>query len=133
MLAMNERKYELDVLSRVESGLHVPFREVSLGGRPPVEGSCHDNVDEWVRLNPECRAIRGWAANDGNSHTAHSVVKDECGNLFDITVKYGSSLFVRHIGSEEDFRRKVKCKHTIRYPDDLRDRLIAAQLRIFED
>jgi hypothetical protein len=54
-----------------------------------VRGECHDNVDRWVALYPEARAVRGWRHEDFNGVThkfvAHSAIRT-AGGLVDVTL-----------------------------------------------
>ena len=60
-----------------------------LAGWKPVRGECHDNVDRWVALYPEARAVRGWRHEDFNGVThkfvAHSAIRT-AGGLVDVTL-----------------------------------------------
>ncbi|WP_421988539.1 hypothetical protein [Roseococcus sp.] len=130
-----DKGYRLDVLARIEGAEfeYVPYREVHFGKEAPVPGYCHQNVDAWVQLNPGNHAVRGWAGNDGNSHTAHSVVQDEEGHLFDITLKLGAFQFVRHTGCESDFMLLVENKNIhIYYPLDMIARIASSNLEAFQ-
>ncbi|WP_146120218.1 hypothetical protein [Paraburkholderia sp. BL21I4N1] len=81
-------------------------------GWTPTLGGCHQNVDRWVESHPGHKAVRGWldvsflATPAARRFTAHSVVADENGDLFDVTL--GSSdlecSFILHPGSDDDFR-----------------------------
>jgi hypothetical protein len=67
------------------------------GGWTPEIGKCHGNVDRWVGDNPGCEAVRGWITYKsfgpmGVQLTSHSVVRDQRGNLFDITPVYKDAL-----------------------------------------
>jgi hypothetical protein len=76
---------------------------------------CHDNVDVWLKSNPKHVAVRGWVVNasygaDVVGLTAHSVVRDAAGTLFDITpvtderIRPGM-VFVPHLGDDASFHR----------------------------
>jgi hypothetical protein len=103
------------------TGIFVPFREVGFrdksGVRAPDDWSpkphaCYANVDTWVRMCPDYRAIRGWVAFDQTMlrppkfhFAAHSVLQFPDGTLFDITPS-GVSIpypFIRHPGTNEEF------------------------------
>jgi hypothetical protein len=86
----SRRQYEWDICARLKASQVVPFIEVSVGDWRPERSRCHDNVDIWIKSNPRHVAVRGWVVyasdgKDGVGLTAHTVVKDEDGNLFDIT------------------------------------------------
>jgi hypothetical protein len=107
------RDYEWQICERLSAAQVAPFKEVSIDDWRPEIGKCHENVDRWIEANPECTAVRGWVVyacyGDGmDSVSAHSVVKDADGQLFDITpvsderVRQGM-LFVPHEGDETSF------------------------------
>ncbi|MFM0072596.1 hypothetical protein PQQ86_15680 [Paraburkholderia sediminicola] len=91
----------------------------------PTLGACHENVRRWVESHPAHKAVRGWldvsflALPPARRFTAHSVVADEHGDLFDVTL--GASdpgcTFIRHPGSDEDFfyYAFTPGEHTIEY------------------
>ena len=103
----------------------VPFREVQLNGWEPRKGDCHGNVDFWIRHHPETKAVRGWLfwkpdAAGRYLIMAHSVL-DENGQLVDITpidqnAPRDGLLFLKHLGTEEDFSAmKISCSQVF-YP-----------------
>jgi len=107
------REYEHRICERLSTAQVVPFKEVSADHWHPEIGKCHENVNQWIKFNPECTAIRGWVvyASYGNGIigiTAHSVVRGFDGQLFDITpvsderVRQGM-LFVHHEGDSASF------------------------------
>jgi hypothetical protein len=73
------------------------------------------NAETIVRLDPRYTVVRGWlhaGGYGGAVFTAHSVVADRDGTLLDFTpadslVTRNRRRFIRHPGSEEDFRRIV--------------------------
>jgi hypothetical protein len=87
---------------------------------PPADR--HRNVDWWVHNPTNSRAVRGWVFFDliqasfffGRRpfvrFTAHSVVEDADGTLYDITPSRASRRypFIRHEGSEEEFNSLVE-------------------------
>lgn len=100
-------EYEAAICSRRVGAVIVPFREVSLDGWAPKIADCHNNVDRWVATNPRCEAVRGWITYIsfgpvGVQLTAHSIVRDQNGDLFDITPVFEGSprggAFVEHPG-----------------------------------
>jgi len=120
---MTRSEYIASICARRDQAVQVPFVEVSPDGWTPEIAGCHPNVDRWVKENPGCEAVRGWITYmvfgpAGVQLTAHSVVRDERGSLFDITpVKEGQprgGAFVEHQGDPALF-----CKmkdHDIRCP-----------------
>ena len=109
----SRRQYEWDICVRLKASQVVPFKEVSVGDWRPERSRCHDNVDIWIKSNPRHVAVRGWVvyASDGKDSvglTAHTVVKDENGNLFDITPiederARPGMIFVFHLGNDVSF------------------------------
>lgn len=68
----------------------VPHEDRSNDQFHPEAGACHTNVDQWCRLNPTHKPVRGWLVFDHSAvgrflFVAHSVVEDEKGNRFDVT------------------------------------------------
>ncbi len=109
-------EYEAAICKQLADAKGVPFREVELDEWRPTASKCHENVDRWVGAMREHRAVRGWVvlkectigSSFGLELTAHSVVCDEKGSLFDITPIQDERLrqsmrFVRHVGDEELF------------------------------
>lgn len=106
-------EYERDVCLRLQSAEVVRFLKVSLPKWSPRVGGCHDNVDRWVEANSGFAVVRGWVTYIDFQIkirlTAHSVVRDALGRLFDITplgneCVRSSMKFVPHLGTEEEFR-----------------------------
>ncbi len=90
----------------------VSFLEVRFDdGSQPTRNKCHENVDRWVKNNPQYWAVRGWAVNGNGGYyllDAHSVVCDERGALWDITfpdLAAHGLLFIRHWGAADEFTR----------------------------
>ena len=105
-------EYEAAICSRRSNAVTVPFREMSLDGWAPKIADCHSNVDRWVETNPGCEAVRGWITYisfgpAGVQLTAHPVVRDRNGDLFDITPVFEGSprsgAFVVHPGDATAF------------------------------
>ena len=117
--------YEALVCRRLAMAEHVPFREVSISDWHPKVGDCHVNVDTWVKANPCTLAVRGWVtyASFGvaTGLTAHSVVRENDGQLFDITPlvneEYRAPMrFIPHVGDEQVFFAMVKLDIFINCP-----------------
>jgi hypothetical protein len=107
------RQYEWQICARIKASQIIPFRNVSIGDWRPEIAKCHDNVARWIKSNPGHTAIHGWIVNasygeDRVGVTAHTVVRDEDGSLFDITpvaderVRPGMA-FVLHPGDDTSF------------------------------
>jgi hypothetical protein len=103
------------LFAKVEEAAHlVPVERMFDGWRPRV-GDCHGNAETIARLDPHYTVVRGWlhaGGYGGAIFNAHSVVADENGTLLDFTpadslVTYDRRRFIRHPGSEEEFRRIV--------------------------
>jgi hypothetical protein len=106
--ALHARRY------RGEWMLH---RKVSRDGWSPVTAGCHENVNHWVSLNPELKAVCGWmiVSEDESGqcrYEAHSVIED-AGRLYDITLRDQSACdgirFLRHNGTAEEFSAVLQC------------------------
>lgn len=76
---------------------------------------CHHNVTEWCALEPTYKVVRGWLYFDltGCSvarFVAHSVVRAEDGNLYDITPSNASQdyPFLEGNLSEGEFTKLVE-------------------------
>jgi hypothetical protein len=94
----------------------VPFRQCSLSEWEPTEGQRHHNADYWALSNPTHKAVRGWLVFDFSNawllglravfrFTAHSIIDDGTGTLFDLTPSQASQRypFLRHEGLEGEF------------------------------
>jgi hypothetical protein len=114
---MSRSDYERELCMRLSGAPLVPFKKVSLGKWLPAISKCHENVKAWVDAMREHSAIRGWVvcgpclsgAYVGVNLTAHSVVRDETGVLFDITPIHDerqrmSMRFIPHIGDDGAFQ-----------------------------
>ena len=100
---------------RRHAAVVVPY-EPRMMNWEPVEHACHNNTDRYVRENPGCKTIRGWLVFDftlGASigwppffrFTAHSVVEDADGRLFDLTPSKASQRypFLQHERPASEF------------------------------
>lgn len=109
----------------VVTARRVPRFADKFDGWTPAPGGCHQNVDRWVESHPGQKAVRGWldvsflALPPARRFTAHSVVADEHGDLFDVTL--GASdpgcAFIRHPDSDGNFfyYAFTPGEHTIEY------------------
>jgi hypothetical protein len=88
----------------------VPFRDCSSGAFQPVEQDCHRNVELWCRATPGHTIIRGWLVFEVFAplgfcrFNPHSVVRDEQGELFDLTPTRASQRYpflYNHLTDEE--------------------------------
>jgi hypothetical protein len=134
--------YFQQLRERVNSAVAVPFREVQLNGCEIKLNDCHGNVDRWVKNHPEAKAVRGWLfwPSDGvgrYTFMAHSVV-DENGQLVDITPLDPNTpreglVFLKHLGTEEDFSAmKTRCPRVL-YPPFTQDEWRDSQLPAAEE
>jgi len=106
------RFYFEQLLTRMNSAVKVPFREVRFDGWEPRISDCHSNVDLWVHHHPETKPVRGWLfwpPNAAGQYTimAHSVLEED-GQLVDITplqrdISRDGLLFLKQLGTEADF------------------------------
>ena len=121
--------YEADVCARLRQAGSVPCRQISLPDGAALPSECHRRVNTWLLACPGQIAVRGWVVQHpfpgGVRLTAHSVVRDERGELYDVTLpppKPGETRawqkFVPHIGDDESFDRFrqnagvfLDCKH----------------------
>jgi hypothetical protein len=106
--SMDRAGYEATILARLGEGVRVPFRDVRVGEWQPVPNDCHNNVDTWVGAHAEQTAVRGWLVESVCSLTAHSVVRDQDGGLYDITPFRDDSLrldFIEHQGDAASFNQ----------------------------
>lgn len=110
---MTREEYERDICARSDTACLVPIkRDAGFDGWKPKVGGCHDNVDHWVKHHEGHTAVRGWMAcstcgPDYIVYTAHSVVRDRDGSLFDITPReHDEELrghFIVHEGDDAAF------------------------------
>jgi hypothetical protein len=102
-----------------KAGRFIPFLSVGAQSEvdswTPLPKFSHDNVDIWIRRNPQYEAVRGWIICDFSrspfvsrphfEFAAHSVISDLDGRLFDITPDAVSRPypFIRHPGTDGEF------------------------------
>jgi hypothetical protein len=109
----------------LQVAMTVPSRQVHLDDWKPAPNKCHENVNHWIRRNPECTAVRGWIFWPPDEtgccrFMAHSVVEEK-DNLIDITpieldTPREMLVFLRHLGTEEEFEpMKTACAEVV-YP-----------------
>jgi|ERR1700685_1155363 len=123
---MTRIEYEKSICQRLAEATQVSHRKVLFAdGSLPVQSVCHQNVDRFIKENSGYKVVRGWVtyADFGLSVglTAHSVIQDRDGQLIDIT-PLGNERdrpgmrFVRHIGTEQEFRSMRDCGISIECP-----------------
>lgn len=106
--------YEISIFARLGEASYVPFKDISSVRWTPRKAECHRNVDLWVAAHPDHVVVRGWITEyeffQGVRLTAHSVVQDISGKLFDITpvepeneLYRRQSRFIRHLGDDQEF------------------------------
>lgn len=117
--------YKKSICQRLYRAKPIPFRKVSLPDWCPKVAECHSNVDSWVGVNPGTSAVRGWVTYVDFQIkiwlTAHSVVRDTDGQLFDITPLGDERVrptmrFVPHVGSEQLFLSVKESSNVIECP-----------------
>lgn len=112
-------RYFVRLCKRADSASYTPVEviAVSHGEWEPTATNCHANINRWVGLAANRKAVRGWLINGtdmagGYTFAAHSAVEED-GKLYDITpadsfidVRPQRELirrFLRHEGPEEIF------------------------------
>jgi hypothetical protein len=128
---MNRAHYERMICAQAVHATAPIYKRVSLQAWIPLPSQCHENVDRWVEANPGQLSVRGWVfympyafatGESGQVFTAHSVVKDRDGLLYDITPlgdeRIRQSLrFVPHLGTEPEFWVLEKSNRCIYCPE----------------
>ena len=114
-----------DIFTLLLAGDRIMELKQLADGSLPVQSVCHQNVDRFIKENSGYKVVRGWVtyADFGLSVglTAHSVIQDRDGQLIDIT-PLGNERdrpgmrFVRHIGTEQEFRSMRDCGISIECP-----------------
>lgn len=111
-------RYVVGICARLDQAEYIPFKQVSIGAWEPESGKCHENVDTWVSSNPRCLAVRGWLIYESLGKavalTAHSVVQEPDGGVYDITPMEDRFRFVRHLEDESTFQAVRRESHEIR-------------------
>ncbi len=119
--------YETGICDALVNATVPLYRKVSFAEWAPRISHCHENVDFWVEKNPGHSTVRGWVLYMSCAHpsgvmgtmlTAHSVVREPDGTLYDITPLgdegvRASLRFVPHIGREEEFWQWEKSNRCI--------------------
>jgi hypothetical protein len=107
--------YLTEIVARAHDAVTVDRHEVVFqDGTRPLVAHCHDNVDRWVRENPESSAVRGWVVISTSCEAvyiaAHSVVRTSHGCLIDLTPlpPDQATPFIIHEGDHDVFL-KVRC------------------------
>jgi hypothetical protein len=83
--------YGRRLFERRESGIFVPPANAGWGEWRPAQHSCHENVSTICAGDSRLQPIRGWLFFDFHyffdyvRFTAHSVIRNEQGVLYDIT------------------------------------------------
>ena len=130
MVVTSRASYEARICEAFAVATVPPYRQVSLPEWVPIVSHCHLNVDRWVESNPGHSTVRGWVLYMSCLHesgimgtmlTAHSVVREPAGTLYDITPLGDESVraslrFVPHIGTEEEFWQWEKSNRCICCP-----------------
>lgn len=111
MTHTSDEDYFASLHSRLHEAEHMQRRRVEFEGWKPEPAKCHENVDFWVSLNPNMKAVHGWMVisryPDGRCiYNAHSVIEED-GALYDITLREDVACeyipFLRHVGIDEEF------------------------------
>jgi hypothetical protein len=110
---MTRAEYEESICQRLEQAVRVPHHKVLFAdGSEPFQSACHENVDRWVKENPGFTPVWGWVTYVDYwvsvGLTAHAIVRDQRGQLIDITPlgnerERAGMRFVPHTGTREEF------------------------------
>ena len=101
-------EYSSRLVARLDSAVIVPRAEAHIGDWKPVKNDCHANVSTWCKNREGFQAVRGWLYFDLNNvmpivlFNAHSVVRDEHGQLWDITPTKATDTYPFLIAEESE-------------------------------
>lgn len=132
--AMGDNAYLKALYERRHTASPMKYRCVQTEDWKPERSRCHPNVDYWVSLHPDLNPVRGWmiSSEDGDGRclfVAHSVVGD-AGELYDITLsgqeECNLNPFLRHLGTEEEFKVIRERHPQIVYPEPTPDDMMNA-------
>ena len=109
-------EYSRRLIARLSEAVIVPPARVSLGAWLPAENDCHANVATWCRNTQGFQIVRGWLYFDMANlmpivlFNAHSVVRNERGELWDITPTKATSPYPFLIAeeSEEEYAKFIE-------------------------
>ena len=84
------RAYAKVLYEKRGEAIYVPRVTVVLPGWQPKANECHENCAEWHLRQGNCKIVHGWVCVDASEigfyrFSAHSVIEDSSGSLFDIT------------------------------------------------
>jgi hypothetical protein len=110
--------YVARLYERRNEGVTVPGGRIQGTDWTPVFNDCHANVNALCGADPRYRPVRGWLYFDFENSlsfvrfTAHSVVADEAGRLWDITPSRASQRypFICAEGTVEEFVQIVEVR-----------------------
>lgn len=110
--------YAARLYERREEGVIVPGGRLVDCNWQPAFNDCHANVSALCAADPRYRPVRGWVYFHFDNQlsfvrfTAHSVVVDEQGRLWDITPTRASQRypFVRAEGTDDEFAQIVEVR-----------------------
>lgn len=142
MTQMSEvESYLTSLQSRLHQAQHMTRRKIGFEGWNPEPAKCHENVDFWVRLNPNIKPVRGWMLSQGVVagrclYEAHSVIEED-GVLYDITLREDVACelipFLRHVCTEEEFSKMRYERAQFLFPPITVDEWIEAQSTPIEE
>lgn len=122
---MDSQTYFRSLYARLSDAKPVVFQKVESSNWNPEQSKCHSNIDFWVEQDSRRLAVRGWltwGANEAGrcKFMAHSVF-EEGGKMYDITPIDANTpreglMFLRHIGTDEEFDYLKKCCADTTYP-----------------
>jgi hypothetical protein len=93
---------------RRDEGVMLNWAAVSIGDWHPQHNVCHENVTTWCQNQPNHHVVRGWfyfAFEDLQPYvqfTAHSAVRIENGELYDITPSNASQQYPFIVAEETE-------------------------------
>lgn len=102
------KRYATRLYERRDEGTITRFARASIGDWTPSQRNCHENVTMWCTRNPAHRSVRGWLFFDFDWNldfvrfTAHSVIRNENGELVDITPSLASQPYPFIVATEPE-------------------------------
>lgn len=102
--------YAHQLFERRNTAAVIKPADVSIGNWRPRPNHCHENARTWADNHTGVAAVQGWLVMNlgrmGNKHCtrfiAHSVIRDETGEMWDITPNAGTFQQYAFLPSEID-------------------------------
>ena len=101
-------EYSRQLISRLNQAVIVPPARASLGQWHPAENDCHVNVTTWCMKTQGFEIVRGWLYFDMANlmpfvlFNAHSVIRNQKGELWDITPTKASNPYPFLVAEETE-------------------------------